>query len=139
MSEVVHNAPQEFWRPPTARTTVEVVGMVEACDDCGTEFLAGSRYCHVCGGARQSTAILQEGWMRALEFQNIRRMLGLTTPSLIAFLLGIGCVLAAIGVGLIYSVQNFNDFHAIQLFRMQWLVAAGVAFVAGILLNKASR
>ena len=48
-------------------------------------------------------------------------------------------VLAAVAVGLIYSVQNLADFQAIQSWRLQWLLAALVAFVAGILLKKPSR
>ena len=40
-------------------------------------------------------------------------------------------------MGAIYSVQTLADFQAIQSWRMQWLLAALVAFVAGILLKQA--
>jgi hypothetical protein len=30
-------------------------------------------------------------------------------------------------VGLIYSVQTFNDFQAVQLYRMQWLRAVAAS------------
>jgi len=53
---------------------------------------------------------------------NIKEALGLPTPSLIAFLLGIGCFLAAISLGMIYTVKNFADFQALQLWRLQWLL-----------------
>ena len=46
-------------------------------------------------------------------------------------------VMAGIAVSMIYSVQTFNDFHALQLYRMQWLLGAIAAFVAGMLLKKA--
>jgi hypothetical protein len=49
----------------------------------------------------------------------------------------LGCLLAAITVGAIYSVQNLADFQAIQSWRIQWLLAALAAFVAGILLKQA--
>jgi hypothetical protein len=44
--------------------------------------------------------------------------------------------LAAVAVGIIYSVQTLADFQAIQSWRMQWLLAALVAFAAGILLKQ---
>jgi uncharacterized Tic20 family protein len=56
--------------------------------------------------------------------------------SLVAFLMGVGCLVAAITVGLIYSVQSFADFQAVQLWRMEWLLAAVAAFVAGLLLKR---
>jgi len=57
--------------------------------------------------------------------------------ALVAFFAGLGCLLAAITVGFIYSVQSLADFQAIQLWRLEWLLAALVAFVAGILLKHA--
>jgi hypothetical protein len=33
------------------------------------------------------------------------------------------------------SVQDFSDFEAIQLWRIQWMMAACAAFLAGILLK----
>jgi uncharacterized Tic20 family protein len=54
----------------------------------------------------------------------------------VAFLIGLGCLLATISVGFIYAVQNFADFQAIQFWRMEWLLAAIAAFVAAILLRR---
>jgi hypothetical protein len=48
----------------------------------------------------------------------------------------LGCILAAIGVSLVYSAQHVDDFEAVHLWRIEWLIAAIVAFVAGILLKK---
>ena len=145
MSEVIHNTPQEFWRPPVAQSGAATPVMVEVCEDCGTEFMVGARFCHVCGAARQAktTASADTLWTRSLEFlkvlefQSVKEWLGLSTASLIAFFTGLGCILAAIAVGVIYSVQSLADFQAIQLWRMEWLLGALVAFVAGILLKKA--
>jgi hypothetical protein len=145
MSEVVDNAPQEFWRPPATQSDAAVPTMVEVCDRCETEFMVGARFCHDCGAARQPRTTQSAGrlWsqalkiLRVLEFQNIREWLGLSMASLVAFFAGLGCLLAAITVGLIYSVQNLADFQAIQSWRIQWLLAALVAFVAGILLKNA--
>lgn len=145
MSEVVDNAPQEFWRPPVAQPEAAVPAMVEVCDHCETEFMVGAKFCHDCGATRQpkTNPFAEHTWTRALqflhvlEFHNVKEWLGLSMASLIAFFAGLGCLLAAIAVGLIYSVQTLADFQAIQSWRMQWLLAALVAFVAGILLKQA--
>ncbi len=76
-------------------------------------------------------------FLKALEFQSVKDWLGLSLASLIAFFAGLGCILAAMVVGVIYSAQNLADFQAIQLWRLEWLLAALVAFVAGILLKNA--
>jgi ribosomal protein L37E len=142
MAEVVHNAPQEFWRPPIAQPEPTVPAMVEVCERCETEFMVGAKFCHDCGAARQPRTI-PFAWTRALaflhilEFHNVKEWLGLSLASLIAFFAGLGCLLAAIAAGVIYSVQNLADFQAIQSWRIQWLLAALVAFVAGILLKQA--
>jgi hypothetical protein len=49
------------------------------------------------------------------------------------------CLLAVMGVGIVYTVQSFADFQAIQYYRVQWLLAAVAAFMAGLLLNRNSR
>jgi hypothetical protein len=76
------------------------------------------------------------GWTRYLEVQNIKAILGLSTASFTAFLVGIACLFAALMVGMIYNVQNFGDFQAVQFWRMQWLLGAVAAFVAGILFKQ---
>src|ERR1700678_3897472 len=116
MSEVVDNAPQEFWRPPVAPAESVIPTMVEACDRCATEFMVGAGFCHGCGAERQARAAssASPSWARALrplrvlEFQNVKEWLGLPMASLIAFFAGLGCLLAAIAVGAIYSVQSLD-------------------------------
>jgi hypothetical protein len=143
MSEVMHNQPQEFWRPPVAAEAPSQA-LAGACERCGTEFMIGARFCHVCGASRPEkvSQSAEHRWaqslefLRALEFHRVKEWVALSTASLIAFLAGIGCLFAAIAVGLIYSVQNLADFEAIQLWRIEWLLAALAAFVAGILLKR---
>lgn len=143
MSEAVPNSPQEFWRPPVTPVVGSSSGVADACDDCGVEFMVGAKFCHTCGAERGLTVHSATSWLgwlgflRVLEFQSLKEWLGLPLGSLIAFFAGLGCILAAIAVGLVYSVQNLADFQAIQLWRIEWLVAAIVAFVAGILLKTA--
>ncbi|MGZ4732488.1 MAG: hypothetical protein ACXVZH_10135 [Terriglobales bacterium] len=137
MSNVVHDAQHEFWRSPVVPGEAPRPGMVEVCDGCATEFMVGSLFCHVCGASRETRPSTTSHWTLYLEFHNIQRALGLSTASLVAFLIGIAClIMASIAVGMIYSVQTFNDFQAVQLYRMQWLLGAIAAFAAGLLLKK---
>ncbi|OLC95274.1 MAG: hypothetical protein AUH86_12430 [Acidobacteria bacterium 13_1_40CM_4_58_4] len=120
MSEVANETQHEFWRPPAAQQAAALAGMVEACDRCGTEFMVGARFCHVCGTSRSAHASVarEQSWTRHLEFQNI--MQGLRN----------------MGNGLSLSTASLIAFQAIQMYRTQWLLAAVAAFVAGILLKK---
>lgn len=144
MAQAVQNTPQEFWQPPVAHPQ-SLPALENACAGCGSEFMVGARFCHVCGASRATKAATGPVplWMqpleflKALEFQSVKDWLGLSFAALIAFFTGLGCILAAIAVGLIYSVQSLADFQAIQLWRLEWLLAALVAFVAGILLKHA--
>jgi hypothetical protein len=146
MSQAVHNPSQEFWQPPVAHPQ-SLPALESACTGCGSEFMVGARFCHVCGNSRSTkSATAAPSWMqpllfaktlKVLDFQTLKAWLGLSFPALVAFFAGLGCLLAAIAVGLIYSAQNLADFQAIQLWRLEWLLAALVAFVAGILLKHA--
>ncbi len=75
-------------------------------------------------------------WLRYLHFHEIKRWIGLPTPSLIAFIIGLGCVVGALAVSLFYTASNMAEFQAIQMWRIEWLLAATASFVAGILLKK---
>jgi hypothetical protein len=70
-----------------------------------------------------------------LHFHEIRNWIGLPTASLIAFVIGVGCVAGALLVGLL-TAKTLVDWQAIQFYRAEWLLAATAAFVAGILLKK---
>jgi hypothetical protein len=76
-------------------------------------------------------------WLHYLHFHEIKRWIGLPTASLIAFILGIGCVAGALLVGLL-TAKTLIDWQAIQYYRAEWLLAATASFVAGILLKKPS-
>jgi hypothetical protein len=181
MAEVVQEAPQEFWRSPlvleppaVAAPPAAAPAFSEACADCGTEFMIGSRFCHTCGlrrptanacaeaalmngllarsaarvgtGFRSSMRLIAAAWqeisfpdwLHYLHFHEIKRWIGLPTASLIAFMIGLGCVVGAIGVSLFYRASNLAEFQAIQMWRIEWLLAATASFVAGILLKKPS-
>jgi hypothetical protein len=145
MAEVVQNAEHDFWRAPAAGPVVEQPGpmLVETCPKCGSEFVMGAGFCHVCGGARHTpAAVVSQNWTRYLQFhfitaqfQGVRERMALPTASLVAFLIGIGCAVCAISVGLVFSVATILDWQAIQLYRVEWLLGCAAAFLAGILLK----
>jgi hypothetical protein len=142
---------------------VSVLSPIDAaCSRCGTEFMIGSHFCHACGTHRPEAvgenvhAFLQSqlawirsvktdlirgnfplpGWLHYLHFHEIKRWIGLPTASFVAFMVGLGCVAGAIGVGLVYKASNMAEFQAMQLWRIEWLLAATASFVAGILLKR---
>jgi hypothetical protein len=92
--------------------------------------------------ARLITSAWQEisfpEWLHYLHFHEIKRWVGLPTAPLIAFMIGLGCVAGAIGVSLFYRASNLAEFQAIQMWRIEWLLAATASFVAGVLLKKPS-
>jgi hypothetical protein len=143
MAGAAHNVEQEFWHPPlpaVAPVPERAIAAtpVDACSRCETEFMVGSRFCHVCGTHRRGTESSFPGWTQYLEIQNIKERLGLSNASLVAFLLGVGCVFGALVVGFVFSAQTVLDWQAIQIWRIQWLLGSVVAFVAGILLKRSS-
>ena len=78
-------------------------------------------------------------WLHYLHFHEIKHWVGLSTAALIAFIIGLGCAAGALGVSLFYKPSTLAEFQAIQMWRIEWLLAATASFVAGILLKKPSQ
>ena len=138
MADIVRDAPQEFWRPPLTQATA--VEMAETCRRCGTEFMVGAAFCHICGGNRHRAERVTAGnwsrsfdFLRAIELGKVKAWFGLPLPSLCAFLGGIVCLVVALAVGFTDVKDNVSDFEAVQLWRIQWLMAGCAAFLIGIL------
>lgn len=83
MAEVVHDAQQDFWRPPTvhqdaleATNPVAASGMAEMCARCGSEFMIGAQFCHACGvrrpaatpGASVDASVIAGLWTQKLAW-----------------------------------------------------------------------
>src|SRR5205814_8765153 len=109
MSDLVHDARHEFWRPPRAHPAVNQA-LPDACRRCGTEFMVGAAFCHICGTLRhRSGASPATSWLRHfelfrnLEFATIKRRFGLPLAPLCAFLVGTAFLLVALSVGLLNS------------------------------------
>jgi hypothetical protein len=138
MAGAVQQARQEFWRPP-APEGIAGQERSNTCDDCGTEFIVGARYCHCCGASRgESSATHTLEIPGPAEVAALGKRFGLTAPVLIAFLFGILCLLAALSVGILFTARTTLDWQAIQLWRIEWLLAAIASFAAGLVLKKAA-
>ena len=115
----------------------EVRSTTELCSNCNTELILGSRFCHVCGTEREAHPQAEApSALRFLDIRLISQALGLTIASLVAFIAGIVCVIAALITGLLYTATTVLDWQAVQVWRIEWLLAATVAFLAGILLKR---
>jgi ribosomal protein L40E len=141
MSQLAENAEhagaqrEEFWRPPASGS--RIVSAAAKCRNCGAEYPTGARYCHLCGATREarphdSRQALGQLW----DSLRIREVLGLTTGPLIAFAAGMICLLAALFTGVAFQATSLSDWQAVQMWRVEWLLAAAVALLAGILLKK---
>jgi uncharacterized protein (DUF983 family) len=142
---MAHMAPnleerQEFWKPVGSAhpESLQVAASEHVCPHCGTGFIVGSRFCHICGADRNVN--LSDNAVTGLhawfDHAALRDALGQTTPSLIAFLIGCICVIAAAVTGLLFTVNTLVDWQAVQVWRIEWLLAGVAAFVAGLLLKK---
>ena len=147
MAEVVKNAEerQEYWRPAVdeARNhdAERVMNMAAAtCDNCGTDYAMGARFCHVCGAERDPRLTAQSSWRSGiskwLDIEVIKSGLGLSLGTVIFFFVGIVCTIAAAVTGFVFSATTLLDWQAVQVWRIEWLLAATAAFVAGVLLKR---
>lgn len=132
---------QEFWKPVVAHRQEMQQAATSAeqiCQNCGSDYLLGSRFCHVCGANRQinladSTPTGVSAWF---DFIGLRDALGQTTASLIALILGCACLIAAAVTGFLFTATTLLDWQAVQLWRIEWLLGATAMFAAGVLLKK---
>ena len=141
MAEAADQVQRDFWRPPMPASRAGGSSASSersaACRQCGTEFIVSSVYCHACGAKRPDlNAVRTLEIPGGAELASLGERLGLTTPAVIAFLLGIFCVVGALAVSVFFSPRTALDWQAIQLWRIEWLLGAVAAFVAGCLLKK---
>jgi len=110
----------------------------DVCSHCGTEFVVRSPYCRMCGWRSEIYETQEIASASKLDFHALRRRMNLTTAALICFIAGLGSLVAAATVGFIYSANTLVDWQAIQIWRIEWLLAAAVTLLCGILLNRKS-
>jgi hypothetical protein len=146
MSEAVPSSRQEFWLRPGIAATLPTAASngesLKSCVHCATEFMAGSRFCYLCGAKREMEAA-PKPWVRHHSFSQLigirylQQRLGLSIPALCAFLAGIGCLIEAVRAGFVFRAETLADFQALQLVRIEWLLGAVAAFVAGVVVKDA--
>jgi hypothetical protein len=139
MAEAADQAQNEFWRAPMAGSVASGSAERRATCRCGTEFIVGSVYCHSCGARRPELGVSAARTLEIpglAELASLGERLGLTTTATIAFLVGLICGVGALTVGVFFSARTLLDWQAIQLWRIEWLLAAIAAFVVGLLLKK---
>ena len=130
---------QEFWKPavlPRQEAAAESTDQV--CQECGTDFVLGSRFCYVCGSDRHANlaAVPAMGLRAWVDFASLREALGQSNASLVALILGFACIIAAIVTGFVFTATTLLDWQAVQLWRIEWLLGAVAMFAAGFLPNR---
>jgi hypothetical protein len=141
MANAAPNFPerQEFWKPivPRPEGTQEQLETRNTCPKCGAEAVLVGQYCHICGLERETDfAPSAHGLASWFDIAAVREATGLGTAALIAFVLGSGCVIAAAVVGFAFTASTVLEWQAIQLWRIEWLLAGIALYGAGILLKK---
>jgi hypothetical protein len=130
---------QEFWKPAVAhREAATAEATDQVCQECGTGFVLGSRFCYVCGADRNANLAMTSpaGLHAWIDFASLREALGQSNASLIALVMGFACVIAAIVTGFVFTATTLLDWQAVQLWRIEWLLGAIAMFAAGFLLKK---
>jgi len=132
---------KEYWRPANP-TTARIAGPILAeglCSDCGAEFATGAHFCYICGNERNRIPVAASGPMSfgdSVDVTMLRKRFGLSVPCLVFFALGITCLLIAASVGILNKAETLVQWQALQFWRVEWLLGAAAALLAGILLKK---
>ena len=132
---------QEFWKPMVApRPEVVPAGQTRptACANCGSELVEGSLVCSHCGTDSKVLVVneprrLAPVWLSLAAW---RRVSGRTIASLAALVLGCVCIVAAVLTSYVFPATTLVDWQAVQLWRIEWLLAAIAILLAGILVKK---
>ena len=141
MPQPAGSSSQDYWRPPNPEVMRLVVPSQDAspCSRCGGDFAAGAHFCHICGSQRDPRAGTHAADAHHdLSDRHARPASRLSGASLICFSLAIVCIVAAALTGVVYKTQTLADWQAVQIWRVEWLLAAAVGLLAAILLKKST-
>jgi hypothetical protein len=121
MAEALDQPQHEFWRAPMPASGNVASRERSATCRCGTEFIVSSLYCHACGAGRPDLNPARTLEIPGVaELVSIGERLGLTTPAVIAFLLGVLCVVGSVAVRVLFSVRTVLECQAIQFLQIEW-------------------
>ncbi len=141
MAPLAGTKSQEYWRPPNPEVMrlVDPTSTAAACWRCGTTYSPGARFCHICGSEREPLFTTptneHESHAKSIRLDDLRQR-GLSIASPLFFLIGLACIIAAVLTGFIYKAQTLVEWQAVQIWRVEWLLAAAAALLAGILLRQ---
>jgi len=132
---------QEFWKPavtPRPEVVPSEQTRLTTCRNCGSALVAGSRFCTQCGTDSNVLAVDQERRMAPawLDLAAWRRASWRRIVPLAALVLGGACILAAVLTSYVFPATTLVDWQAVQLWRIEWLLAAIAILLAGILVKK---
>lgn len=131
---------KEYWRPanPNVARLFDPDSQ-SACWRCGAQYHPGAHFCHVCGYGREPESSIPTRPNEMQASSTGRRspfLLWLPWTSFVCFVLAVGCLVGAALMGAIYRTDTLVDWQAIQIWRIEWLLAAIAALIAGLLLKK---
>jgi hypothetical protein len=128
---------QEYWRPadPDVARAIDVTVKEAFCWNCGTPYSAAAAYCQACGSARTAGPQVVPAAGRKTAALRLRLPLG----SLVFLIVGLGCFAAALLTGAIYRTDTLVDWQAVQVWRVEWLLAGCGAMLAAIVLRLGHR
>jgi len=128
---------EEFWKPAAVSQESTRHDLVRpVCSNCGTDFLIGARFCYICGTGRHMVDQQEPSFHPWSALAQLPNLLGLNLASLIALVLGSACVVAAVVTGFVFTATTLLDWQAVQIWRIEWLLAAIALFAVGVLLKK---
>jgi hypothetical protein len=137
MAEGAREASKDFWRPAnTPRAGVDSAFSAACCANCGAEFVLGACFCHVCGVPREPLTEQRSRWMEWFEIETVCKKLSLNLAALLLFAAACTFVLGAILTGVIYRADTMLEWQAVQIWRIEWMLAAVVALLGALLLKR---
>ena len=128
---------QEYWRPadPEVARAIDVTVKEAFCWNCGSPYSAAAGFCQACGSARSGGPQLVQAGERKPAALRLR----LPLVSLVFLIVGLGCFAAALLTGAIYRTDTLVDWQAVQVWRVEWLLAGCGAMLAAIVLRLGHR
>ncbi len=141
MTDGVHDVHQDYWLPLNAsQKAASAPARQDAPCSCGTAYQPGARFCHACGRKRVSTTPrrTQPAVLPWLGLERVREFTGLSGFALALVIMGAVCALGALLIGWLQPTDTIEEWQAVQLWRIQWLLGAAISFLAVIALKRAS-
>ncbi len=140
MPQTARSKSEEYWRPadPATARIARPILAEGLCPDCGVQYSSGARFCHMCGSERNRRPVIAPRPMSFADYFDvamIRQRFNLSVPSLVFFILGVVCMVIAAGTGILYKATTLVEWQAMQLWRVECLLGAAAALLAGILLK----